>query len=121
MSKNKFRHESMKPEQFDNDDFTMKIFEYSKSIFQLMIVVNGSVVAALFAKDFSLCRETIGIVFSGIIFSFIFKSLGIASLFGYARSERKDSFSMAVGMFLEALSILCLSISLYWSVRFLPM
>lgn len=47
MSKNKFRHESMKPEQFDNDDFTMKIFEYSKSIFQLMIVVNGSVVAAL--------------------------------------------------------------------------
>ena len=85
MSKNKFRHESMKPEQFDNDDFTMKIFEYSKSIFQLMIVVNGSVVAALFAKDFSLYRETIGIVFSGIIFSFIFKSLGIASLFGYAR------------------------------------
>ena len=116
MSKNKFRHESMKPEQFDNDDFTMKIFEYSKSIFQLMIVVNGSVV-----KDFSLYRETIGIVFSGIIFSFIFKSLCIASLFGYARSHRKDSFSMAVGMFFEALSILCLSISLLYSVRFLPM
>lgn len=115
--KNKCRRKTINRVQFD-DDFIIKVFEHSRSVFQIMVFINGSIAAVIFAKDFSLYREMIGVIFSGIILSFILKSLSIGALFGYARSERNDSFTRTLSMFLETLSVIVLSVSLAFSIQF---
>ena len=117
--KNKCRRKTINRVQFD-DDFIIKVFEHSRSVFQIMVFINGSIAAVIFAKDFSLYREMIGVIFSGIILSFILKSLSIGALFGYARSERNDSFTRTLSMFLETLSVIVLSVSLAFSIQFYP-